>query len=95
MYGWIQAMDEALVTTHLGTAETSDSYDTAKRKLGELIDWHVAVALDERVNGGYRLVPVEPTPSMRRAGEHAKYHGCDIEGVYADMLAAAPKPEDE
>ena len=57
--GWMRAIDEALVTTHLGTAEAADSYDTAKRKLGELIDWHVAVALDERVNGGKVLVPAE------------------------------------
>ena len=62
MSGWMQAIDEAMVTTHLGTAEASDSYETAKRKLGELIDWHVAVALDGRVNGGYRLVPVEAAP---------------------------------
>ncbi len=92
MYGWLQAIDEALVTTHLGTAETSDSYDTAKRKLGELIDWHVAVATDPRVNGGWQMVPVEMTPPMRRAGQHAKEHDCYIDGIYADIIAAAPKP---
>ncbi len=92
MYGWLQAIDEALVTTHLGTAETSDSYETAKRKLGELIDWHVAVATDPRVNGGWQMVPVEMAPSMRRAGQHAFEHGCYIDGIYADIIAAAPKP---
>lgn len=56
MYGWIQAVDEALVVAHIGVADKSDSYDTAKRKLDELIDWHIAVATDPRVNGGYRLV---------------------------------------
>jgi len=59
MYGWMQAIDEALVTTHLGTAEMSDSYDTAKRKLDALINWHVSVATDPRVNGGYKLSPVD------------------------------------
>lgn len=41
---------------------------------------------------GWQLVPVEPTPSMRRAGQHAKEHDCYIDGIYADLLAAAPKP---
>lgn len=52
---WLRAIDEALVNAHLGFASVSDDYDTAKRKLGELIDWHVA--LDPAVNGGRHLVP--------------------------------------
>lgn len=59
--GWHRAIDEALVTHHLGVSDPSDSYEDAKRKLGELIDWHVAVATDPRVNGGYRLVPTSST----------------------------------
>ena len=59
---YLQAADEMLIVSGIGTAEPDDDLDTAKRKLGELIDWHVAVALDERVNGGYRLVPVEECP---------------------------------
>jgi len=56
---WMQAADGMLVSAGIGVANADDALATAKRKLGELIDWHVAVALDERVNGGYRLVPVE------------------------------------
>jgi len=90
--GWMRAIDEALVTTHLGTAETSDSYETANRKLGELIDWHVAVALDERVNGGYRLVPAEATPLMAEFIEqHMDAHG-DGSIAWRAALLAAPKP---
>ena len=50
--GWLRAVDEALVVTHLGVADAEDSYETAKRKLNELICWHVAVALDPAVSEG-------------------------------------------
>lgn len=39
---WLRVIDEALVAAHIGTASESDDYQTAKKKLGELIDWHVA-----------------------------------------------------
>ena len=41
--GWLRAVDEAMVCSHLGTAEATDDYATAKRKLNELICWNVAV----------------------------------------------------
>lgn len=45
--GWIRAVDEAMVVTHLGIAETTDDYEVAKKKLVALIQWHVTVALDQ------------------------------------------------
>lgn len=54
--GWHCAVDEEMVLTHLGVADPSDSYETAKKKLNDLIAWHVAVATDPAVNGGYVLV---------------------------------------
>lgn len=39
-------------------------------------------------------VPVDIAPPMRRAGQHSLDHGCYIDGIYADIIAAAPKPED-
>ena len=93
MYGWLQAIDEALATTELGIADKSDSYDTAKRKLGELIDWHVSVALDERVNGGYRLVPVEPTPLMASVAEEHIEAGHDAATIWRAMLMYVPRRE--
>lgn len=54
--GWHRAADEEMVLTHLGVADLSDSYETAKKKLNDLIAWHVAVATDPAVNGGYVLV---------------------------------------
>lgn len=56
--GWIRAVDEELVTTHLGVANHDDSYEDAKRKLQALIAWHVDVVTDTKVNGGYTLVRV-------------------------------------
>lgn len=93
--GWLRAIDEALVTHHLGVADQADSYEDAKRKLGELIDWHVAVATDYRVNGGWKLLPVEPTREMLDALYGDKFVGteaADEEGYWASMLDAAPKP---
>ena len=60
--GWLRAVDEALICAHLGVANGSDPYETARQKLNALIDWHVAVACDPRVNGGLKLMPVDGAP---------------------------------
>ena len=65
--GWLRAIDEAMVVTHLGTAEESDSYAAAKDKLNRLICWHTDVSTDPAVNGGYKLVPIEPTEEIIQA----------------------------
>lgn len=65
--GWVRAADDEMIGTHLGVANLSDSYVSAKAKLKMLIDWHVAVATDHEVNGGYQLVPVEPTKEIMEA----------------------------
>lgn len=57
--GWAAAADRELVAAELGVANIDDSTDVAAAKLRELIDWHVSVATDPAVNGGYVLVPVE------------------------------------
>lgn len=54
--GWIQAIDEALVVSWVGVADAEDSYEVAKEKLAKLINWHIMVATDPSVNGGYALV---------------------------------------
>ena len=62
--GWLRAIDEALVVAHIGVANESDTYEQAKAKLDNLIGFHVDVATDPAVNGGWKLVPIEPTPSV-------------------------------
>ena len=62
--GWLRAIDEALVVAHIGVANESDTYEQAKAKLDILVGFHVDVATDPAVNGGWRLVPIEPMPSM-------------------------------
>ncbi len=57
--GWMLAVDDAMIVTHLGVANVQDSYEVAKNKLQSLIQWHIDVATDPCVNGGYRLVKVE------------------------------------
>lgn len=57
--GWLRAIDEALVVTHLGVADESYTYEQAREKLTNLIGWHVDVATDPAVNGGWKLVPIE------------------------------------
>lgn len=54
--GWIRAVDEAMVGSHLGVANAYDSYEVSKKKLNDLICWHVQVATDPAVNGGWQLV---------------------------------------
>ena len=62
--GWLRAIDEALVVTHLGVANGSDTYEQAREKLTNLIGWHVDVATDPAVNGGWKLMPIEPTKEI-------------------------------
>ena len=62
--GWLRAIDEALVVAHIGVANADDTYEQAKAKLDNLIGFHVDVATDPAVNGGWKLVPVEPTESF-------------------------------
>ena len=62
--GWLYAIDDALVICSLGTAEPTDDYETARKKLYELIQWHIDVALDPYLNGGYKLVPAEPSSDL-------------------------------
>lgn len=62
--GWLRAIDEALVVAHIGVANESDTYEQARVKLHNLIGFHVDVATDPAVNGGWKLVPIEPAPSV-------------------------------
>lgn len=91
--GWLRAVDEAMVCSHLGVADASDSYEVAKKKLNDLICWNVQVATDPAVNGGRQLVPVEPTEAMLDAGEMIDGDGVTYVDLFKAMLAAAPKPE--
>lgn len=56
--GWVRACDKELISLHLGVANLSDSYDSAKSKLKSLIDLHITIATDPAVNGGFSLQPV-------------------------------------
>ena len=58
--GWLRAIYEALVVAHLGVANASDTYEQAKAKLDSLIGFHVDVAIEPAVNGGWKLVPNVP-----------------------------------
>ena len=90
--GWLRAIDEALVVAHIGVANADDTYEQAKAKLERLIGFHVDAATDPAVNGGYKLVPIEPTEEMREVGVFAGGAYYDVvEAVYEAMLTAAPE----
>ena len=93
--GWLRAIDEALVVTHLGVANGSDTYEQAKAKLDSLIGFHVDIAIEPAVNGGWKLVPIEPTKEMtqRACADHGYPHGGpDVYARgYRSMLDAAPE----
>jgi hypothetical protein len=44
--GWLRAVDEAMVCSHLGVVNASDDYATAKKKLNVLICWSVQIDRD-------------------------------------------------
>lgn len=65
--GWLRAIDEALVVAHVGVANAHDTYEQAKAKLDNLIGFHVDVATDPAVNGGWQLAPIEPMDVIEQA----------------------------
>jgi len=96
--GWLRAIDEALVTAHIGVANAHDTYEQAKAKLDNLIKFHVDVAIDPAVNGGYKLMPVEPTKEIYECfsaydgTSYSNPFGFDEFSVdYAFALEAAPE----
>lgn len=56
---WQLAIDKELVLAYLGVAKDGATQEEATKALSELIQWHIDVATDPRVNGGYALVKVE------------------------------------
>lgn len=53
---WQKVVDHELVVAHLGVAKDNVTWEEARRAISELIQWHVNVATDPKVNGGYVLV---------------------------------------
>ncbi len=88
--GWAAAADRELVSAELGVAKIDDSTEVASAKLRELIDWHVSVATDPAVNGGYVLVPVEPTEAMLEAA----FYEDRPKHIWPLMLSARPEVPD-
>ena len=91
--GWLRAIDEALIVAHIGMANADDTYAQAKSKLDTLIGLHVDVATDPAVNGGWKLVPRPPTPTMVKAGLESS-HVLNVHRVlacYDAMIDAAPE----
>lgn len=96
--GWLRAVDEALVVAGIGTATADDTYEQAKKKLDSLLGFHTTVATDPAVNGGWKLMPIEPTKEIYEC--FAAYDGTsysnpfdfdDFKADYAFALAAAPE----
>lgn len=92
--GWLRAIDEALVVAHLGVANPNDTYEQARVKLDSLIGFHADVATDPAVNGGWKLVPIEPTTNMLCEMERQWMLGSQIDMAKREWkaaLAAAPE----
>ena len=77
--GWLRAIDEALIVTHLGVANSEDTYEQAKAKLDSLIGFHVDEASDPAVNGGWKLVPVEPDVWLPIPEKHPTFDPVDLQ----------------
>ena len=79
--GWLRAIDEALVVAHIGVANESDTFEQAREKLDNLIGFHVDVASDPAVNGGWKLVPTDRSADNRRGAADAACAFDDIPTV--------------
>lgn len=72
-----------------------EAFENEVEALNALIDWHVSVAVDPKVNGGWQLVPKESTEAMLNQGESEWTPRYEANRVYHAMLAAAPKYKGE
>lgn len=90
--GWVAAVDRELVCAELGVANADDSLEVAAKKLNDLIMWHVQVATDPAVNGGFVLVPVEPTEEMVNQGTHCTHaEDWEVRSAWLYMLSHRPE----
>jgi hypothetical protein len=85
--GWLRAVDDELTGAHIGVANLSDSYESARAKLNSLICWHIAVATDPAVNGGYSLQKVEDVNWEAIAADQALTTVFDVQ-LMEDVLEA-------
>lgn len=60
---WQQAVDHELVVAHLGVANAA-TQEEAKKALRRLIQWHIDVATNPAVNGGFELKPSSAQPAV-------------------------------
>lgn len=74
------------------------AYSSPKEALEALIDWHVSVSIDPRTNGGWQLVPVEPTENQIISAMEASLLGrpsvddeAYVMSIIEAYLSAAPK----
>lgn len=80
--GWLRAIDEAMVSSPLGVADASDSYEVAKKKLNDLICWNVQVATDPAVNE-LMDTPVYLMKCTNCAHNTCMFYGEDRKPVYS------------
>ena len=90
---WKQALDHELLTWDMATPKNA-TFEQALKKLRILLNITQSVAVDPSVNGGYVLVPVEPTEKMIDAGLmfHRQFSS-SISHVYKAMIQAAKEKE--
>ncbi len=86
--GWLRAIDEELVCTFLGIANPEESYEQAKVKLNRLIAWHVNVACDPAVNGGWVLMPQVLDDRMQAVLERNGYQALVESARKGDQLGS-------
>lgn len=68
-YGWLRAVDEALVMHHLGTAGVADDYETAKKKLQALLDLNSDIMEYFSAKAPAPSMPEPLTDSFKRRAE--------------------------
>lgn len=83
---------QALQNELIQIQATIESFANPAAALSALIDWHVSVATDPRVNGGMALVPVSAMPAERadkHASERAALYNRGWDDCRSTVLAAA------
>ena len=85
--GWIRAIDEAMVTHHLGVADIADDYEAAKNKLNTLL------CLNQDI--GEYFSAKAPTPSVPEPVAYQVKNGWASIAIYQRQLDAENYAKDQ
>lgn len=91
---WLRVIDEAMVTHHLGVADPADDYETAKRKMNNLLCHAQDIGAYFASEQQAEPVVFDPAEAMRLADDYASAQS-ELDGEHSINRQYYVKGRDE